>query len=126
MQPPAPKKMVSKRDGTSQEFSVDKLRKRIDNLLEGLSVEHMNIELCIKKVVAYAHSGITSDELDNLIAETAAYLNMLHPDNGKLAARIAVTNLHKKTADVFSDTIDKLFHYKVLNGENASHIAEDV
>jgi ribonucleoside-diphosphate reductase subunit M1 len=47
-----------------------------------------------------------------LLAETAAYLNMLHPDCGRLAARIAVTNLHKKTTEKFSDTIDILYHYK--------------
>jgi ribonucleoside-diphosphate reductase alpha chain len=69
--------------------------------------------------------GITSQELDNLLAETAAYLNMLHPDCGKLAARVAVTNLHKKTCDKFSDTIEKLYTY-VDNGENASLIAKDV
>lgn len=65
-------------------------------------------------------------ELDNLIAETAAYLNMLHPDCGKLASRIAVTGLHKKTKDLFSDTIDILFNYVGNNGANASLIAEDV
>ena len=52
--------------------------------------------------------GITSQEIDDLLAETAAYLNMLHPDCGRLAARVAVTNLHKKTTDLFSDTIEKL------------------
>ena len=51
---------------------------------------------------------------------------MLHPDCGKLAARVAVTNLHKKTADKFSDTIEKLYRYRGFNGENASLIADDV
>ena len=41
--------------------------------------------------------GITTEELDSLLAETAAYLNMLHPDFGRLAARVSVTSLHKKT-----------------------------
>ena len=70
--------------------------------------------------------GITSQEIDDLLAETAAYLNMLHPDCGRLAARVAVTNLHKKTTDLFSDTIEKLYTYKGINGENASLISEDV
>ena len=135
MEPPTPKKMVTKANGSTQEFSEAKVRARINNLLEGLATEYMGIESCIKKVVTYAHSGkfsayfspgITSSEVDDLIAETAAYLNMLHPDNGKLAARIAVTNLHKKTAALFSETIDKLYHYKGINGENASLIADDV
>ena len=83
----------------------------------------MGIDSCIEKVVKYAHSGITTQELDNLLAETAAYLNMLHPDCGRLAARIAVTHLHKKTDSLFSDTVDKLYNYKGINGENASLIA---
>tara|TARA_B110000305_G_C19152141_1_gene498565 strand:- start:36 stop:335 length:300 start_codon:yes stop_codon:yes gene_type:complete len=60
------------------------------------------------------------------LAETAAYLNMLHPDCGRLAARIAVTALHKRTEAVFSDTIEKLYRYKGHNGENAALIADDV
>jgi hypothetical protein len=50
--------------------------------------------------------GIKTEELDNLIAETAAYLNMLHPDCGRLAARVAVTALHKKTKDTFTEVIE--------------------
>ena len=51
------KKFVTKKDGSSQEFSVDKLRARVDNLLEDLETEYMNVDACIKKVVKYAHSG---------------------------------------------------------------------
>ena len=86
----------------------------------------MGIDSCINKVVKYAHSGITTKELDSLLAETAAYLNMLHPDCGRLAARIAVTNLHKTTSELFSDTIEKLYSYKGDNGENAALISQDV
>ena len=78
------------------------------------------------KLNQFLHIGIKTDELDNLLAETAAYLNMLHPDCGRLAARIAVTNLHKKTVTKFSDCIEKLYRYKGHNDENASLIADDV
>ena len=54
------KKLVTKSDGSSQEFSEVKLRARVDNLTEGLLVEHMGIDACINKVVKYAHSGINS------------------------------------------------------------------
>ena len=119
-------KLVTKSDDSSQEFSEAKLRAGVNNLTEGLLAEHMNLDGCINKVVKYAHSGITTKELDNLLAETAAYLNMLHPDCGRLAARIAVTNLHKTTSELFSDTIEKLYNYKGDNGENAALISEDV
>ena len=42
---------------------------------------------------------IKTTDLDNLLAETAAYLNILHPDYGKLAARVSVTKLHKETSN---------------------------
>lgn len=70
--------------------------------------------------------GITTSELDKLFAETAAYLNILHPDYGRLAARISVTALHKITSSSFSEVISTLFNYKGSNGENASLIANDV
>ena len=41
-------------------------------------------------------------ELDNLAAETAATMTTNHPDYAVLAARIAVSNLHKETKKVFS------------------------
>jgi transcriptional regulator NrdR family protein len=50
-------KQVTKRDGSKQEFSVEKLRNRVDQLLEGLEVQYMGIDACIDKVVKYAHAG---------------------------------------------------------------------
>lgn len=49
---------------------------------------------------------IQTHEVDKLLAETAAYLNMVHPDNGKLASRISVTALHKVTNEKFTDTVE--------------------
>ena len=45
------------------------------------------------------------------MAETIAYLNILHPDYGKLAARVAVSKLHKETSENFIDVIENLHHY---------------
>ena len=41
-------------------------------------------------------------ELDNLAAETAATMTTKHPDYAILAARIAISNLHKETKKVFT------------------------
>ena len=62
--------------------------------------------------------GIKTTELDNLLAETIAYLNILHPDYGKLAARVAVTKLHKETHESFKDVIDSMYHYTESNGRS--------
>lgn len=41
-------------------------------------------------------------ELDNLAAETAATMTTDHPDYAILAARLAISNLHKETKKHFS------------------------
>lgn len=54
------------------------------------------------KVINGLYSGVTTVELDNLAAETAATMTTKHPDYAVLAARIAVSNLHKETKKSFS------------------------
>ena len=72
------------------------------------------------------HLGVTTADLDNLAAETCAYMNIVHPDYSKLAARIAISNLHKMTDDSFLDVVNKLKHYKDKVGRPASLLADDV
>jgi ribonucleoside-diphosphate reductase alpha chain len=43
--------------------------------------------------------------------ETAAALTTKHPDYATLAARIAITSLHKETKKSFSETVKDLFEY---------------
>lgn len=54
------------------------------------------------KVISGFYPGVTTVELDNLAAETAATMTTKHPDYAILAARIAVANLHKETKKTFS------------------------
>ncbi|KAK7794744.1 hypothetical protein R5R35_000772 [Gryllus longicercus] len=61
------------------------------------------------KVIAGLYSGVTTVELDNLAAETAATMTTRHPDYAVLAARIAVSNLHKETKKTFSEVMTQLY-----------------
>lgn len=54
------------------------------------------------KVINGLYTGVTTQELDNLAAETAATLTTEHADYAILAARLAVSNLHKETKKHFS------------------------
>lgn len=54
------------------------------------------------KVISGLYAGVTTIELDTLAAETAACMTTDHPDYAILAARIAVSNLHKETKKQFS------------------------
>ena len=58
------------------------------------------------------HNGIETKVIDELLAETCAYLNMLHPDYSKLAARVAVSKLHKYTKANFAEYTTDLLNYK--------------
>ncbi|QQS30797.1 MAG: ribonucleoside-diphosphate reductase subunit alpha [Sphingobacteriales bacterium] len=101
---------VIKRSGKRESVSFDKILKRIQNLCTGLNnlVEPVGIS---QKVVQGLRDGITTTELDNLAAQTSAAMITIHPDYGILAARIAVSNLHKNTRESFSRNIKDMFRY---------------
>merc|ERR1712226_1013226 len=77
------------------------------------------------KVIQGVYPGVTTIELDNLSAETAANLATHHPDYAILAARIAISNLHKETKKRFSDVMSDLYHYiNPKNKKDCSLISE--
>jgi len=61
-----------------------------------------------------------------LAAETCAYMSQRHPDFSILAARIAVSNVHKSTSDSFSATIRACHEYRDAQGRSAKLIADEV
>src|SRR3954463_9595323 len=118
---------VIKRDGTKESVKFDKITARIQKLSYGLEPAHVDPILVAKKVIDGVYDGVTTSELDNLAAETAASLTVRHPDYALLASRIAVSNLHKNTIKSFSKTIEALYNYiDPKNGLRAALIADDV
>jgi len=53
-------------------------------------------------------------------------MTIVHPDYSILAARIAVSNLHKQTKDSFVEVISDLRNYIDGNGRQAPLISEEV
>ncbi|GAB1217591.1 ribonucleotide-diphosphate reductase subunit rnr1 [Aspergillus terreus] len=102
---------VYKRDGRKERVQFDKITARVSRLCYGLDPEHVDAAAITQKVISGVYQGVTTVELDNLAAETAAYMTVTHPDYAILAARIAVSNLHKQTKKQFSLVISDLFHY---------------
>ena len=118
---------VIKRNGTKESVKFDKITARIEKLCYGLNPSLVDPIDVAKKVIEGLFDGVTTSELDNLAAETAASLTTKHPDYALLASRIAVSNLHKNTTKSFSGTMRKLHQYvdpKV--DKSASLIADDV
>ncbi|KAJ8593956.1 ribonucleotide reductase alpha subunit [Rhizopogon salebrosus TDB-379] len=110
-----------------EEVKFDKITARINKLCYGLDLNYVEPIEVAKKVIAGVYQGVTTVELDNLAAETAAYLTTKHPDYAVLAARIAISNLHKETKKNFSTVVKDLHEYiNPKNGKSASLIADDV
>jgi ribonucleoside-diphosphate reductase alpha chain len=79
------------------------------------------------RVIEGLYDGVTTSELDNLAAETAASMTIAHPDYAQLAARIAISNLHKNTTKSFSETMNEMFHYvNPRTNQEAPLLSEEV
>ncbi|EON77033.1 Ribonucleotide reductase of class Ia (aerobic), alpha subunit [Lunatimonas lonarensis] len=119
--------LVIKRDGRRESVRFDKITARIENLCYGLDARYIHPIEIAKKVIDGLYDGVTTTELDNLAAEVCASLTVKHPDYAILAARIAISNLHKTTSQSFSNTMKRLYTYiNPITNENAALIAPDV
>lgn len=101
---------VVKRDGRREPVMFDKITDRVRILCYGLNdlVDPVKVAM---RVIEGLYDGVTTSELDNLAAETAASMTVTHPDYALLAARIAVSNLHKNTTKSFSETMTEMYQY---------------
>ena len=118
---------VIKRDGSKESIKFDKITARIQKLCYALDPVHVHPVEVAMKVIQGIYPGVTTSELDNLAAETAASMTVKHPDYALLASRIAVSNLHKNTEKSFSKTMENLYTYlDPKTGQKASLLAEDV
>jgi ribonucleoside-diphosphate reductase alpha chain len=117
---------VIKRDGHAETLRLDKITNRIKKQTYGLDTDHVDALEVSTKVVSGIYDGISTEQLDNLAAETAASLAYVHPDYSILAARIAITRLHKTTNKSFSETIEHLYNYiDPKTGKNAGLISDE-
>ncbi len=116
---------VIKRSGAREAVSFDKITARVKKLCYGLNSTYIEPIDIAKKVIQGLYDGVTTTELDNLAAETAATMTTRHPDYAMLAARISVSNLHKNTNKSFSSTMEALYNYiDPKTGDKAGLIGE--
>lgn len=109
---------VLKRDGRCEPVSFDKILRRVSSLCKGLaSADSVRVA---QRVVQGVYDGVTTAELDELAAQTAAGLSSQHPDYARLAARVAISNLHKMT----TPSISAVYH--VLSEEVRAFAEENL
>ena len=117
---------VVKRDGHREPVMFDKITERIKKLCYGLNelVDPVKVAM---RVIEGLYDGVSTSELDNLAAETAASMTIAHPDYAQLAARVAISNLHSNTKKSFSETMKDMYHYvNPRNGQDAPLLSDEV
>ena len=116
---------VTKRNGKKEPVMLDKILDRINQQTYGLDPKYVQPFEVAQKVI----DGITPDVetriLDELAMETAAALTTKHPDYAVLAARIAITSLHKETKKSFSETVKDLYNYVDPNTRKSSPVVSE-
>lgn len=118
---------VIKRDGRKESVKFDKITARINKLSYGLNQNYVDPVKVAQRVVNGVYRGVKTTELDNLAAEEAAAMSVIHPDYALLASRIAVSNLHKNTEKSFSRVMENLYNYiDPKTNERAALLADDV
>lgn len=118
---------VMTRSGEREPIKFDKITDRIENLAFGFDNNSVDSTMITQKVIEGIYDGITTKELDQLAAETAAYLATRHPDYNILAGRIAVSNLHKETRGCFSENIKMMYNFvNPKTGEHAPLVSKEL
>jgi hypothetical protein len=84
---------VIKRDGRQEPVRFDKITARLKKLSYGLSNDHCDPVLVAQKVCAGVYRGVTTTQLDELAAETAASMTANHPDYALVSVFVIFCNL---------------------------------
>jgi hypothetical protein len=84
---------VIKRDGRQEPVRFDKITARLKKLSYGLSNDHCDPVLVAQKVCAGVYRGVTTTQLDELAAETAASMTANHPDYALVSDFVIFCNL---------------------------------
>lgn len=118
---------VTKRNGDKEDVSFDKILTRLRNLSTKIE-PRLNITYAplVMKVVDQFHDGITTNMIDELVAEQCASMSTTKVDYGDLAARIVVSNHQKSTSSSFSDTMTMLFNFVDHNKQASPLISSEL
>ena len=100
---------VIKRDGSTEPVKLDKITARIKKQTWDLNVDYVDYMEVVKKTISGLHDGITTTELDNLAAETAAGMASTRPDYSLLASRVAISRLYKSIIKPFSKNAKRIY-----------------
>jgi len=115
---------VIKRSGAQEPLYTGKITDRIIEVANNL--KNVDPGLLTIKVSSVLKTGMTTSEIDSLIAETAEFLSTIDPNYSTFAGNIYRSDLHKRTPASFSECLNALYFNKDENGNNIPLISENV
>ncbi len=108
---------VTKRDGSTEPVSLDKIVKAVSRCCDGLRrIDPLRVAT---KTISGLYDGATTFELDELSIQTAASLIMHEPEYSLLAARLLASTVEKEVAlqniHSFSQSIERAHELGIVN-----------
>lgn len=88
---------VIKRNGKKEEISFDKILQRVKKIGETHNIRGVNFSALCLKVIDQLFNEIETKKIDELTAQQCASMTTVHPDYGKLASCISISNHQKNT-----------------------------
>lgn len=116
---------VVKRNGEKETVSFDKILQRIKKTGNEVNIQ-LNYTALTMKVIDQLFDGITTRQIDELTADQCASLASTHPDYNILAGRLIISNHQKNTSSLFSDVVDRLYHFKDKHGKSSSLVSQSL
>jgi len=107
---------IVKRDGSAATFDVSKIQLRIEALSQGMP--DINIPEIIGLTAAGVYDGITTSEIDTISAEIAIAKSLSSQSYARLAAALAMSNLHKSSPPCFTQSMELIQHHKCVFTDN--------
>ena len=101
---------VLKRNNTYEDISFDKILRRIKTLGKEAKLTNVNYSSLCLKVIDQLYDGIPTTKIDELTAEQCASMNTIHPNYGRLAALIIVSNHYKNTPGTLKEVVERLYN----------------
>lgn len=109
---------VTKRNGSLENISFDKILKRLKSLCKDAKLELNCTQLGIK-VIDRLYDNIETTKIDEFAAEHCATMICNNYDYGTLASYIIISNHQKNTLSSFSETMSMLYQKNILNNDFA-------
>lgn len=117
---------VTKRSGTREIVSFDKILNRIKKLGQEGNIKQLNYTSLVMKVIDQIYDGISTTQIDELSAEQCAAMASIHPDYNILSGRIVVSNHQKNTSASFKDVMTELYQYRDNHDKHSPIVTEQI